>query len=356
MTEREEQQPAQDVFNPDEFMGTGAPPADESDSAPTPPPPTPPPPSDQVQFDEYWGAMQEEGVELGPELIEVFKSGKDAEGNPLTPRAKLNMLKDFMMDNILLGGNEEHDAFIREYMTAANQEGFNRSEWLKNKQASADFINMPSKDFLKTYYKRHSEVNKLNWKDEDINSKVDGMNIIDADMEAQRVKAYLQQQMAEGQKRATQENMAKYEKQINENLTKTNDSIKKDITTFIATAQTKKSIGGFELGEADKKAFLDELPGFVEKKIVDLGHGKFIASDADLVLEEIKAKPEMSLNMLPFLWLIKHNKLEGLMSRIIEGKKKQLEETLDDTPGSQANRGGGSQPGFNPDQFMGGQA
>ena len=367
--------PEEEKFSPEGFMGVDAPPAEpaegelpietppvdtppvETPPADTPPADTPPPSQeptpDEVQFDEYWGALKEEVGDFDEDIVKLFKEGKDAEGNPLDAKTKLNLLKDFMIDNVMFGGTPEHDSFIRDYMVAAQQEGFNRKDWLQRNLESAGFMELPAKDFLKTYYKRYSESNKLNWSDDDIDGKVNSMSVIDADMQASQLKAQYHDHLSRQQQTQTQDNLKKYEQQIKDNLAQTNNSIKADLQSFIAEAQGKKTLGGFEFGDADKKAFLEALPAFVEKKVVDLGNGqRIIASDADMVLEEIKAKPEASLNMLPYLYLIKQGKIDGYMSRIIEGKKKQIEETLDDTPESQFNRGNIGTPGFDPGSFM----
>lgn len=349
----------QEEFNPDKFMGTDT--IEETpmsaDPAETPAPPAEEQAPAEVQFDEYFSAFREEVGELDPEVVEIFKNGKDAQGNVLTPKTKLNILKDHLLNNVLLGGNEDHDAFIRDYMRASASEDFDRSKWLDEHKTSQDIMKLPAKDFLKTYYKRHAEINKLSWNETDINSKVDGMNAIDADMEAQRLRGFVKQQMQAQQQEVSKQNLVKQEARINELIVKDNENIQKDVTTFIAQAQAKKVIGGFEFGDADKKEFLTKLPEFTKRKIVTLDDGRrLIASEADMVLEEIKAKPVMSLNMLPYLYLIKTGKMDGYMSRVIESKKKQLEDTLEDTPGGQINRGSSDTPGFNPDRFMGGGA
>ena len=149
------------------------------------------------------------------------------------------------------------------------------------------------------------------------------------------------------------DNFNKNKEKITKSIEADNENIQKDITKFIASIQNQKVIGGFELGDSDKEEFIKALPEFTKRKIFKTSTGEImIASEADIVLEEIKAKPEMSTNMLVYLYLTKHKKLDGLFSNAVEKRKRNLEETLDDAQASSANRGGSRAAGFDPQRFM----
>lgn len=275
---------------------------------------------------------------LPPEIVK----GVDKDGKKLSPEERLQAYQAFLFSNAQFGNTPEQDAFVRNFLVASQDENFNMNDYIQNYSKQANILTLPSKEFLKQVYKHTAKQEGYDWSDEEINKKVDSMDSMQADMEAKKYKKEVQKTLS-----------ARQEKDLTETLDKTKKDNKLILNKYLSTitGSSSNTIGGFEFSEAEKKEFVEGLPGFFEKKIVESPDGgKYIASEADELITELLTDEEKSMTLLPFLWMIKNDKLKGFSSNLKEKVKKSIEDGLDDGPGKQS---GQERPtGFDADSFF----
>lgn len=258
---------------------------------------------------------------------EIVK-GVDKDGKKLSPEERLQAYQAFLFSNAQFGNTPEQDAFIRNFLVASQDEDFNMKEYIQNYSKQVNVLDLPSKEFLKQVYKHTAKAEGYDWTDEEINKKVDSMDSMQADMEAKKYKKEVQNTLSQRQ-----------EKDLTQTLEKTQKDNKLILNKYLSTitGSPSNTIGGFEFSEAEKKEFVESLPKFFEKKIVESPDGgKYIASEADELITELLTDEQKSMTLLPFLWMIKNDKLKGFSSNLKEKVKKSIEDGLDDGPGKQS--------------------
>lgn len=234
------------------------------------------------------------------------------------------------------------DPFLKEYTEAASQQGFNRDEWLKNKLDEQKFLDLKGDDFLRSYYKTVYK-DEEGVTDEDIEAELANMTKLSKIQLEKDVKQAFKEQGPRGGSDQIAEPV------ITDEIVQIQKQIDVGVSVYANTIREKNVIGGFEFAEADRTQFIQELPDFTRKTIREANGRKFVASDADQILTEILINPKAVMDILPYLWLKKHNKLEGFFSSAVERKKEELEKKLATDPKIQ--RGVTADQGFDKNKF-----
>jgi hypothetical protein len=228
---------------------------------PATPPATPPADPPATPPGDNGGAPQNPAAPEGGEAVEInpyidvmqkrFKLNgielevpKELQGKDVSP----DVVVDYMQNKILMH-NATNDPFLNEYMTASKTEGFNREEFIKSYNDKNAMLNMPSKDFLKESYRQKngkSEENPNGWTDEDIDTRLNKMDRIELDEQADAIKASLREKM-----KSPSLNKEQIEKRINI----ANEAIFKNIEDVSLIMSKENNIGGVPHTQEDAAEF-----------------------------------------------------------------------------------------------------
>jgi len=328
--------PEEIKINPEEFAKqfiSGQGPVEEPPQDPQPPtPPGEPQPVDE-NLDPYWKPFYENFKDReGFAIPEEIKTGKDKDGNDIPPEVKAKILFEtvtkFSQPADPIEGIE--DPFVKNYIQASKKEGFNRDEFIKSEMAMAQLINAPADKFLTEVYKQESKAKNFGWTDDDIKKHIDSMTPIARQREADAIRANLREQQLQAAYSLADQRSRELESKI---LPKVNEEQIVLNNKFISEIKTSQSIGGFRFEEAERDQFISEIPEFTKKKIVKYNDGSSdLMSDAEIVLEELLGNPESSMQLLPYLWLVKQGKIKGYSSDLVEKEKKKVIERLNREP------------------------
>ena len=323
------------------------PPAKKED---TPPPPTkkdevpPPPTSTDYKPADIWDVMKEElsTPDKPWELPDILKTGKKADGTPLTKKEELALLRETISSN-----TQFDDEFVNDYLEA-KESGVPVQEFVKSKAKALDFQNLTVDDKVKMYYEDYAKANNLKWTPEQIEAKLKALTDVDKDMQAKAYESYLSQKEKENYSKAITEQNAKFETNYNKAETDNNQLV----TNYLKNIEGKNTVAGIELSEAEMTQYKKDLPTFMKRVVkTDEKTGmKYAISPAEELLSEILAKPENTFDLLPYLYMVKNGKLKGYSNRLKENIKKNVDETLDSKPDVELGRSGVSGP--NAQKFM----
>lgn len=269
-----------------------------------------------ANLDPYWSEFRKgyEGIELPKEL---------SENKDLTEPEKAAMLIKLIKEQT--SEVESDDPFVKNYLDAKSKEGFNHQEWMKANAQTASIIDMKDDTLLKAIYTKRNKDQKLDWTEQQIDDHISKMNPIDRNEKANNFRAMIAEEQGRYAEKAIQANLEEMEKQL-PGVQKGSSEL---ITAFVDKIKPQKTIGGFRFEDADRVAFIEGLPKFTEKKIVEYQGEKQILSQADIVLSDILSDPEATLLMLPYLHLVKNGKIEGFSTKIVNAVKKKTIDTLD---------------------------
>jgi hypothetical protein len=262
------------------------------------------------------------------ELPVLLKTGKKEDGTLLTQEEEAKLLFDTIVDNHDFAGD---DPFLQEYLEA-KEKGMDGNAFLQSKIAVSDISKMSNEDKVKAMYKEYASVNKLEWTDDDIDEKVDVMSKVDLDIAAKNY----ENSVGEIQRRKNSEQVEKINRDFDSLYLKTEKENANQIKTFLNSIEGKKSIAGIEFGEAEMTQFKQEVSSFIKRDVkIDPDSGlKYAVNPMEQLLRDVLAKPEDTLKLLPYLWMIKSNKLDGYSTRLKERYKEIVDDTLDNNPDS----------------------
>ena len=259
---------------------------------------------------------------------ETILKGVNAKGEKLTPREKVETLRDVLFDNTILGKTEEDDAFVRNYLVASSKEGFDRKQWLQSLTQQQSIMDLPADRFMFEVYRQEmgkSEQNPDGLTDEELQSYISKKDPVELKIESTKRKAayrqYEEQREAHEQKVQEERFVQSYSQAEKENS--------EYIDNYLEKTKGFNNIDGIELGEADMQQFRKDLPDFFKRKIVEIDGRKVAYSEAEQLLSEITTNPEKSVALLPLLWMIKNNKLKGYSSMLKEQVKRNIESKFD---------------------------
>jgi len=303
----------------------------------------------QVDLDPYWKGLAEtyKGEDGKYELPKEILTGKKESGEDLTEAERYKMLQDHIIAN---NPPVIRDPFIVEYLEESQKKDFDRSKFLQTKQKESNVMNLPAKDFLKEVYKSHAQANKLEWSDDMVQSKLDKMDDIDAEFEANKFKSNMQNVQSNREYNINEQNKVR----MNADLETAQAETEVLLNTYIDENKEKTNIGGFEFGESDRQEYIEFLPEFTKKEVLEVDGRPYIASKADVVLNEIFQNPKQSLNILSYLYLVHKGKIDGFNADALEAKKEDLERKLkgDRKDNIQPGAGQHDKPGFDMNAFM----
>ena len=241
--------------------------------------------------------------------------------------------------------SSDDDEFIRSYKEAKGQEGFNHGEWLKAYTQFGDLLEMEDDPLLEAYYAYEGRRKGKNWTKEQIAQQMNKMTDIERSEKADEIRAGIRSQRDSAAQQASDAAVAQMEK----DLPGINEGVTENLNAYIEDHKGKTTIGGFRFEDAEREEFFKELPEFTKKTIREFNGVKEPLSEADLIFSEIMADPAKSYQLLPYLYLIKHGKIEGYSTKIVTNTKKKTVNTLDRSTEKQH---GSTQLGdFNKDEF-----
>lgn len=282
-----------------------------------------------IEIDEYWNELKQSFGDKF-ELPEILVKGVNEKGEKLTSKDKLVMLRDTMLDNTLLGANEEVDSFVRTIIKESTKEGFDRKQFLQQQLQETQILDLPARDLLIAIKKQElgiSETNKEGLTDEEIEERVDEMSTAAQKEEAIKIKRGIRQYQ-EVQKAKIVEQQ---EKEFLSNYNKVEEENSTLINNYISRTTGLKNIEGIELSEAELKQFHKDLPELMKRNIKETSNGKVAISKAEELLQDILSDDEKTLALMPLLWMFQNNKFKGYSSTLKEQVKERIEKTLDAT-------------------------
>ncbi len=289
-------------------------------------------PTNQVELDEYW---QEHLENMGKDYIipEPIKTGKNAEGKPLTRKEKFELMRDEIYKNTDTGD----DDFTLEYKKTKSElkENFDRNKFIESKRQQTELNSMSDDDFLFVVNKAQlgkSDTNPNGLDDETIRQDIEKMSAITKKRERTNIEnEYKNIQQQESTKRAT---LAK--ERFDADVAKANETNASLVTTYLKNIEGKNNIDGIELGEADLTQYRKDIPDMLKVKVVkDKDGNEYPTTEAQEILNQTFSDESTSMTFLPILWMIKNNKFKGYTSAVKEAIKKQIETKLDPKLGEQ---------------------
>ena len=294
-------------------------------------------PADDDKLDKYWKTLKGFYGDTF-KVPDIIAKGVNDKGEPITPEQELVVLRDTLLHATMLGNTPEDDEFVREYIAASKQEGFDKKQFLNAKTQESNISDLPARDLLFVVNKQQygiSDNNKEGLSDEEIIEDIDRMSAAEQKKQAliikQNIKNYEIQQRSYAKQKMDEEFNGFYTKLEEENSTMINEYLKK--------TQGLNNIDGIEFGQADITQYRKELPEFTKRKIVEVNGQKKAISEAETLLNNILNDEQKTLGLLPFLWMLKHDKVKGYSSSLKEAAKEKIEKTLDNV--RQPDRGQG---------------
>lgn len=277
--------------------------------------------------DEYWEELQETfGTDF--QIPEAIVKGVNEKGEKLTKKEKFSMLRNVMLDTTQFGNSPDDDAFVRQYLQASTQEGFNRKEFLSRQNQQANILDMPAREFMFMMHKEEvgkTDENPDGLTDEDINELLDKKTSAELKMESMQRKKGIRDYYAQQEEIHAKAN----EKLFLEEFTKVEEENSKLVNTYIDKIKNTSNIEGIEFSEADKAQFQKDLPDFMKREIKEVNGKKIAISKAEMLLQDITSDNEKSMSLMPILWMVANNKFKGYSSTLKEQVKKGLEDKFD---------------------------
>ena len=277
--------------------------------------------------DEYWSVLKEY---LGEEFVipEIIAKGVNEKGEKVTPKEKLSLLQQTILDSTMFGNNEDDDAFVRNYMRESVKENFDRKKFLSQYTEENNFLNLPTDKFMFNVYKQEygiTDDNKDGMTDEEIQQLLDKKDPIELKAEHLRIKKQLVEREKIDQAKRIEKRNSDFISRVESDKEANNSLIKK----YVDNIKDFNNIDGFEFGESDKRQYIESLPSFLEKKVYKTESGELVAySKAEEILASFTIDPEKAMTLIPLLWMISENKLKGYTSSIKERAKRNVEDKL----------------------------
>ena len=291
-------------------------------------------------IDEYFSALKELYGE-GFELPEIITKGVNEKGEKLTPKDKLGILRNTLLDGTQFGGTEEDDRFIRKYMFQSAQEGFDRKKFFQEIQQEQSILELPARELLFAIKKDElgiSETNKDGLTDEEVSEIVDKLSPAEQKAQAIAIKKNIREYQQNKEIIAQQ----KADEQFTQIYTKVEEENQKLVNDYLSRIEGTTNIEGIEFGQSDMAQFKKDLPEMMKRKIVVQPDGSKIAiSEAEELLQQLTSDNEKSMGLIPLLWMLKHNKFKGYTSSVKEQAKKRVEDKLDKFPPQEKGSGFG---------------
>ena len=284
-------------------------------------------------------------------------TGKKTDGTEWSKQEQLAILGNEIIKRSKLSQNDEVYGVIQNMIAASSTDQiFTLSAYMKNlNEQFIDTSNMSNDDkifnALKVEVGRKDENDTTGLSDEQIKSEVEKMSAIDKVREVRKIDAI----QAERINQQTEQYKIQYNNTIESSYKDWQPQEKKILDNFINTIKSSSNVEGFDLSEADKEQFVNDLPDFYSNKVVANSEGyNQITSGVNEVLSEIVQNQELAIALTPFLWLVKNNKLKGYTSQIKEKKKKEIEDKLNLNPGGSSSSSTGVEK-FDGKKFRGGK-
>jgi hypothetical protein len=155
---------------------------------------------------------------------------------------------DYMQTKILEHGSSS-DPFLSKYLEASKQEGFDRDKFISSYNEENALLTMPSKDFLRTLYKKRNgktEANPEGWTDADIDTRLSKMDRIELDEVAESLKTKMKENLT---KSTTSPEVIQKRIQI------ANDAIFKNVEDVAVIMSKESNIGGIPHTQEDAAEF-----------------------------------------------------------------------------------------------------
>ena len=237
-----------------------------------------------------------------------LREGKKADGTPLT-KAEMHKLRlNLILENTQL--DLEEDEFVRQY-AQAKANGINANQFVTDYSRRVNVLNMPSKDFIESYYRGMMKGDgQRQYDDAAIQKFIESKSDIELDQIANQMKGEYAKQMAG---KITQEQGRQIE-QINQKNAKI-------VEAYTEKLKTENSIFGIDLPEAEKT----EVITAVQKMFVKDKTG---TSEFDRIMQN----DQIVLQIAPILHLLNTGKLQGLVSTMKETIKAKETDKLDPKP------------------------
>lgn len=297
-------------------------------------------PKEKLELDDpYWSYLQETYPDA--DIPEDIKQKKE-----ISPQENIKLVNEFIKKNATT--SEEEDEFIAQYKEAKKEEGFSLQTWLDSAQQTENILNLPSKELLQRAYKSEAKRKNLDWTDEDIKKRLDNMDKIAMEREADQVRGSIRESRKNAMQKQNQQYKEALEKQA---LPATMEAQKTIIDTYVDSIKESNNIGGFKFNDAEREEYIEQVRKLNEKKIVDIGGRPTIASEVDILLSEILADPQRAMHeLLPALIMIKTGKIKSYSSDLSEEEKAKALSTLNRDP--EETSGDANFESFRPEDFM----
>ena len=285
---------------------------------PDPSNPNPPAPGTPPAGEETFESYIESSIKASnPEyqLPEMIRTGKKADGTPLTAKERNDLVLQQIIANTEIEG--ENDDFIQQYLSA-KAKGIDANSFVNQYHGRINLLNMPSAEFVKATYRSVADAKgERRYSDEDIDKLIEGKSAIEID------------QMADGMKRQyAQTQFQKMEADNTATIEADNKKYQPVVDSFVAQLKNGPSIYGFELPAEEKEALGTEVSKLFVRSTKD-GQNEF---------ERMMSDDNFVLQVAPLLIMVKNGKYKAAMTALKEATKAKALEQLDPTPG---NQGGG---------------
>lgn len=273
------------------------------------------------------------------ELPEILKTGKKEDGTILTPREEYDMMREHILKNTDFG----LDDFAVEYLRNKKDPEFNQKEFLESK---LKVHSMTDEDRI--FNDMRSRFNETDVTDEDITNEIKSMSESSKKIRA----AELKSKETEINERLRVQQLSKQVSQLEEQTKQENEALLPIINPLIEAVKLKKSIAGFELGEAETAEFANKLPDLVAQKLFKDEQGNiYKRSQLDIELNEVLQNPEASLELAYFLLARKDGSINKYTQSLKNQVKDNIENKLNPTPNIGGSAGANQSNAFDPNKF-----
>lgn len=279
-------------------------------------PPTPAPGSEGTE--ETFEAYIENTIKaVNPEykLPEYYRTGKKADGTPMTAREKHELLTQEIIANTEIEGDD--DDFTRQYKQA-KAAGIDANSFVNQYNSRINLLNMPSAEFIKTAYRSMVDAKgERKYSDEDIDKLVEGKSQIELDQYA----AGMKRQYAQVQfQKMNQSNV--------ESIEADNKKYQPVVDSYVQKLKSESTIYGFELSAEEKETLGNEVSKMFVRSTKD-GMNDF---------ERMMSDDNFVLQIAPIILMVKNGKYQSAMTAMKEAIKAKVYEKIDPNP---QNPGGG---------------
>ena len=244
------------------------------------------------------------------DLPAEFKTGKKADGTPLTEKERYNMLVEQILDHSDLDDDYENDPVLAKYREA-KAKGIDFNTFALQHSRAINLLNLDSREFLKvSLASLKNTKGEQTYTEEQINEHLDKKTAIQLDQEAKAAKSRYYQTMLKQQYQVK-------EKDFQANA----ENVDKIVNSYLTEVKTKKQLAGFDLSEGEMTEYANTVndllkinPQTGQNKI-----GQMLMSDDQLILD-----------ILPFIWMRNSKKYESKLSALKEAVKLGIETKLGD--------------------------